>query len=243
MNAANSRIFTIETRGLEGWLVALDGQPLQAVQPAGQLVLGPGERADLVVDVVAPDGERALIVSRERESAFILGTLVVEGSARAKRESAPAPLAPNPVPALGGLSRAREATLRMAGGAMGGLREATLNGREMPIRELATRGKVWALNGLAESPAEPLFTARRGETVLVTMVNDTAWPHGMHLHGHHFRAVSADGSFGPWRDTLLMDREETVRIAFVADNPGEWLLHCHMLEHSVAGMLTWFRIS
>ena len=75
------------------------------------------------------------------------------------------------------------------------------------------------------------------------MVNDTAWPHGMHLHGHHFRQVSADGSLGPWRDTLPMDRDETVRIAFVADDPGDWLLHCHMLEHPVAGMLTWFRVS
>ena len=77
---------------------------------------------------------------------------------------------------------------------MGGLREAMLDGRRMPIRELAARGKVWAFNGLAESPREPLFAARRGETVLLEMVNDTAWPHGRHLHGHHFRAVSADGS-------------------------------------------------
>ena len=242
-NTANSRIFTLETRGLAGWLVALDGQPLEAVQPAGRLVLGPGERADLVVDVVAPVGEQALVVSREREGAFILCTFAVEGSLRETPGPAPAPLAPNPVPALGDLSRAREATLRMAGGAMGGLREAVLEGQTMPIRELAERGKVWALNGLAESPREPLFAVRRGETVLVQMVNDTAWPHGMHLHGHHFRQVSRDGSLGPWRDTLLVDREETVRIAFVADNPGDWLLHCHMLEHSVSGMLTWFRVA
>ena len=40
-----------------------------------------------------------------------------------------------------------------------------------------------------------------------------------------------------------MDREETVRIAFVADNPGDWLVHCHMLEHSVAGMMSWFRVT
>ena len=242
-NTANSRIFTLETSGLEGWLVALDGQPLEAVQPAGRLVLGPGERADLVVDVVAPVGEQALVVSREREGAFILCTFAVEGSLRETRGAAPPPFPSNPVPALGDLSRARAATLRMAGGAMGGLREAMLDGRTVPIRELAARGKVWALNGLAESPREPLFAVRRGETVLVEMVNDTAWPHGMHLHGHHFRHVSPDGSLGPWRDTLLVDREETVRIAFVADNSGDWLLHCHMLEHSVSGMLTWFRVS
>ena len=242
-NTANSRIFTLETRGLEGWLVALDGQPLETLEPVGRIVLGPGERADLVVDVVARSGERALVVSREREGAFILCTFAVEHSLRETRGAAPPPLRPNPLPALGDLSRAREATLRMAGGAMGGLREAILDGRTMPIRELAARGKVWALNGLAESPREPLFAARRGETVLITMANDTAWPHGMHLHGHHFRQVSPDGSLGPWRDTLLMDREETVRIAFVTDNPGDWLLHCHMLEHSVSGMRTWFRVA
>jgi FtsP/CotA-like multicopper oxidase with cupredoxin domain len=39
-----------------------------------------------------------------------------------------------------------------------------------------------------------------------------------------------------------MNRGETVEIAFVADNPGDWLLHCHMLEHAAAGMMTWLRV-
>ena len=135
-NTANSRIFTLGTRGLEGWLVALDGQPLEAIQPAERLILGPGERADLVADVVAPVGEQALIVSREREGAFILCTFAVEGSLRATRRAAPAPLPPNPVPALGDLSRAREATLRMAGGAMGGLRKRCWMDARCPFESL-----------------------------------------------------------------------------------------------------------
>ena len=53
----------------------------------------------------------------------------------------------------------------------------------------------------------------------------------------------AYGSTGPGQhDTVPMDPDETLRIAFVADNPGDWLLQCHILEHSVAGMLTWFRV-
>ena len=51
------------------------------------------------------------------------------------------------------------------------------------------------------------------------------------------------GTLGPLRDTILMNRGETVEIAFVADNPGEWLLHCHMLEHSASGMMTWLRVT
>ena len=73
------------------------------------------------------------------------------------------------------------------------------------------------------------------------MVNDTAWPHAMHLHGHHFR-VLGEGGPGPLRDTHLMGRGETAEIAFVADNPGDWLLHCHMLEHSAGGMMAWLRV-
>ena len=125
---------------------------------------------------------------------------------------------------------------------MGGMRQARMGGRTRGIRELAAAGKVWALNGAVEMPEEPLFTARRGENVVVRIVNDTAWPHGMHLHGHHARAIGSDGTPGPLRDTLLLDRNETVEMAFVADNPGNWMFHCHMLEHSVGGMLTWFRV-
>ena len=126
---------------------------------------------------------------------------------------------------------------------MGRMREAMLDGRMVEARDLAGQGKVWAFNGLAEMPDAPLFTARRGETLRLALINDTAWPHAMHLHGHHFRAVSPEGGAGPLRDTLLVDAEETVEIAFVADNPGDWLLHCHMPEHSISGMMTWFRVA
>ena len=243
VNVANARIFSIGTRGLDGWAVALDGQHLARLAPAAPLVLAPGQRADLIVDVSAGEGEKGLLYSRERESAFILATFSVSGAARAARLPAPPPIAPNPVPPLGELARARHVTLRMEGGAMGRLRRAVLEGREMGIEDLAARGKVWAFNGLAEMPEEPLFVARKGETVLLTMINDSAWPHGMHLHGHHFHPLGPDRTPGPLRDTVLMEADETLKIAFVADNPGDWLLHCHMLEHSVSGMLTWFRVS
>lgn len=89
----------------------------------------------------------------------------------------------------------------------------------MEMRDLAAAGKVWAFNGIAGMPDRPLLEASRGETVRLTMVNDTAWPHAMHLHGHHFRVLGPNGP-GPLRDTTLMERGETAEIAFVADNPG-----------------------
>lgn len=125
---------------------------------------------------------------------------------------------------------------------MGGMTGAMMGGQMMEMREMIAAGKVWAFNGMADMGDTPLIEANRGETVRIEMTNDTRWQHGMHLHGHHFRQIGRDGALGPLRDTLLMDRGETAEIAFVADNPGDWLLHCHMLEHSAGGMMTWLRV-
>ena len=243
VNTANARIFDLECRGMAGWVVALDGMPLDAPQPLGRITLAPAQRADLIVDIVADDGGEALLVSHERDGGFAIAAFSVKGTARQARPAAPAPLPPNPVPPLGPLADARRAELVMEGGAMGGMRGAMMGGRMTGMREMAAAGKVWAFNGMADMAGTPLLEARRGETVLISMKNDTAWPHGMHLHGHHFRRVNANGSFGPLRDTLLINPREAADIAFVADNPGDWMLHCHMLEHSAGGMMTWLRVA
>jgi len=88
-----------------------------------------------------------------------------------------------------------------------------------------------------------LLSAPRGRTVRLRMVNDTSWPHAMHLHGHHFQIVTDGHASGPLRDTILVQRGETTEIAFLADNPGKWMLHCHMLEHAAAGMMTWIEVA
>ena len=81
-----------------------------------------------------------------------------------------------------------------------------------------------------------------GEPMRLEIVNDTVFPHAMHLHGMHFREVSEGGTFGPLRDTVLVAARETREIAFTADNPGDWLFHCHMLSHAASGMTTWVRV-
>jgi FtsP/CotA-like multicopper oxidase with cupredoxin domain len=243
VNTANARIFSLESRGLEGWVVALDGMPLVTPQPLGQLAMAPAQRADLIVDVIAGDGEEAMLVSFERDGGYAIAAFNVDGVARTERLPDPEPLPPNSVPVLGSILDARHADLLMEGGAMGGMRGTMMGGRTMGMRDMASAGKVWAFNGMADMTDAPLIEANRGETVRISITNDTAWPHAMHLHGHHFRKIAADGATGPLRDTLLMPRGETADIAFVADNPGDWLLHCHMLEHSAGGMMTWLRVA
>ncbi len=243
VNTANARVFALGVKGLAGWLVALDGQPLSSLQPLSDLQLAPAQRADLIVDVVAPAGDEAQLVLNLQADSLVLGTFAVDGASRPRRLPALSPLPPNPVPALSALAEARRVNLHMAGGAMGSLQQARVAGRLLNRQQLAHRSKFWSMNGVADLPDDPLLQATVGETIRIRIINDTVWPHAMHLHGHHFRQVTAQGTFGPLRDTLLLAREETIEIALVADNPGDWLLHCHMLEHSDGGMKTWFRVA
>ena len=243
INTANSRIFELGLKGLEGWIVALDGQPLDQPIPVERHTLAPAQRADIIVDVTAASGTDAVLLSFEKNSRHALVTFEVDGAARTARLAPPAPLPPNPVPPLGPLDKARKVRLLMEGGAKGGMGGAMLDGRFLAPEQLAKHDKFWSFNGVAERPKKPLFTGAVGETVRIKITNDTFWPHAMHTHGYHFRKVEPDGSTGPLRDTLLMVRQETAEIAFYLDNPGDWLLHCHMLEHAVAGMSTWFRVT
>ena len=65
----------------------------------------------------------------------------------------------------------------------------------------------------------------------------------MHIHGHHFINIDEGEGFDVvWRDTFLLNPNDKKRLGFVADNPGKWLIHCHMIEHQAGGMVTWFEV-
>ncbi|WP_267888899.1 multicopper oxidase family protein [Nioella nitratireducens] len=244
INAANARIFVLGLIGLEGWTVALDGMPLPAPEPLEEvLVLGPGQRADLIVDVIAEDGGTAYLARADEARSAPQVTFHVRGQASLARRGAPAALPPNPGHAMQLSQDTARLTLNMEGGAMGGLRQAMYEGEEHSFRNLAQAGQFWAFNGTVGMPDTPLATIDRGQIVRLTILNDTAFPHAMHLHGMHFREVLEGDSLGPMRDTLLMASTERREIAFAADNPGDWLLHCHMLSHAASGMMTWVRVA
>lgn len=243
VNAANARIFTVGVRGLAGWVVALDGQPLEVPTPLDRIRLAPAQRADLIVDVTETQAAEAFLISHERDGDYALTTFAVDAAVRASPMKEAQALALNDVPPLAELSQAVRARLTMDGGAMGQMRSATLNGVETEIRELVRKGKAWAFNGVAGPDQKPLMDLKLGQTAVIELSNDTRWPHAMHLHGHHFREALKSGQTGPLRDTILLDAGQTTQIAFVADNPGDWLFHCHMLEHAAAGMSTFVRIT
>lgn len=248
LNPSNARILALTFGSLRPTVVALDGRPCRP-HPVSEngLLLGSGQRADLMVDVDAEPGARVAIADQAYDDpAPVAHVAVADDVLRETPLDTPLALPGfEAAPALD-LETAVTADLLMQGGAMGTMDEAVYNGQRMGWRDLVRVNRVWAFNGVAGDLDTPLLEVPRGRTAAVTIRNDTRWPHAMHLHGHHFRIVERNGRpvpDAPWRDGELMGSGETMRIAFVAEEPGRWLLHCHMLEHSAGGMMTWLRVT
>jgi FtsP/CotA-like multicopper oxidase with cupredoxin domain len=80
-----------------------------------------------------------------------------------------------------------------------------------------------------------------GELQVWDIVNDTLMDHPFHLHGFFFQVLEVNGKppgFRSWEDTINVPPKSRVRIAWLPDDrPGEWMYHCHILEHHAAGMM------
>ncbi|MDQ2706490.1 MAG: multicopper oxidase family protein [Actinomycetota bacterium] len=96
---------------------------------------------------------------------------------------------------------------------------------------------VWMINGKTFGQHEPL-TVRQGERVRLVMSNQTMMYHPMHLHGHTFALSDDNHPDGARKDTVIVLPMQTVTVDFDADNPGQWLVHCHQGYHEASGMMT-----
>lgn len=223
INVATARVFPLEITGLEGKVVALDGMPLVTPQDIGPLMIAPAQRMDIIADV----SDTVKFVFPTRQDPYEMGEIAVRSEnlnpSSTKIDALPRPYAPQPA-----TTPDHDLTLTLQGGAMGGAHDGD---------------DIWSLNGVSGLSDDPWQTFKRGQTARIKLVNETAFPHGIHLHGHHFYEVEPDGTLGPMRDTTLLQRQQSRDIVCVFDNPGKWLLHCHMLGHQASGMKTWVQVS
>jgi len=249
VNAALARIMSLRFEGHRPVVIAIDGQPCEPHEPErSRVVLGPAMRVDVVLDMQGEPGRRYQVVDDYYDGlAYWLTEVVYDKSppVRAHPFDAPLSLPRNPVlePDLVDADRHE---LRLQGGMMGGGGMMGMGG----MMGLG-RGAAWAINGVSmtgdgHAGMPPLLTLRRGRSYILALRNDTAWWHPMHLHGFSFRVLRRNGNDVPhrqWADTVLVPPKETVDVAFVADNPGDWMLHCHVTDHQVSGMMTVLRVA
>ncbi|HET9219190.1 MAG TPA: multicopper oxidase domain-containing protein, partial [Terriglobia bacterium] len=97
------------------------------------------------------------------------------------------------------------------------------------------------INGQPFERAIPL-KAKLGETQLWTVNNTTPWSHPLHIHGYFFQVLDQNGDVVhpiEWKDTVSVPLKETLRLLVrFDDRPGQWMVHCHILDHAEGGLMT-----
>lgn len=249
VNTANARIFALRFEGHRPFVIAIDGHPVAPHEPLGGVVLlAPGQRCDLLMECTEePGANRPVQDAFYRNGGYVLTDIVYDDRPRLASLPPFGLLAANPL-SEPDLANARVHELRFEGGAMGRMHRGRLDGTELDMRALVSRGKAWAINGVVSGShhMEPALVLQRGRSYILRMHNDTNFDHPIHLHGLAFRIVARNGSPTPhreWADTVLLPRGQRADVAFVADNPGDWMLHCHVLEHMDGGMMSVIRVA
>lgn len=242
LNTANVRSMGLLFKGHDPLLIALDGQPVKPrLLDQKALLLAPGQRADLLAS--PEDGDITLALDLF-EDVVEIAYLTSKG-----RGSVPAiadnfALPPNPAHLPGNTGSLRSVPILIEGGIKGGLKSAKFRGETMELRALLENGKGWAFNGIVGPTTEPLFTAVKGETVMLQVANRTAFAQPLHIHGHVWQEISGNAPEpAALSDTAVIAAGQTINLGFVADNPGTWAIQSLIAERADGGLMAPFNVS
>ncbi|KMO73221.1 oxidase [Mycolicibacterium chubuense] len=223
INAAADTAFRVALAGHPMTVTHTDGYPVEPVD-VDAVLLGMGERYDVLV--TAADGVFPLVAVAEGKNGAARALLRTRVGSDPGPDFRPAELAGR-VATAAALSAA--APVRLAPAPPDAQLQAVLSGGMM--------GYDWRINGRPFTDAVPLTVAESQRAVLHFVNRSMMW-HPMHLHGHTFEVLRSDGAPGPRKDTVIVAPMTSVAVAFDADNPGVWMLHCHNGYHMDAGMMT-----
>jgi len=231
LNACSARIMNLTFEGLRPLVVGIDGQSCEPFEPARMtLPSGPGSRFDVMFDLPregAAEPGLALRGDPGAGQAQRLITFRTEGQAVVAR----GPILSQQNPALPPAIKL-QAAKRL---------DLTIEKSQSPDPR-----QTWTLNGVASHGADApaLFKVQRGQPVTLGFINKTGIAQTLHVHGHALRVLHLldDGWEPYWRDSVIVPPRGTVRVAFLADNPGKWLIESTILDHAMSGLAAWFEV-
>jgi FtsP/CotA-like multicopper oxidase with cupredoxin domain len=226
-------------------VVALDGRDLNQPQPLGpqRISIGMGQRADLVFTMPAAGAVRLVDTESQSHSSGVQSAIASVASTgglpvvTVGDGAVPASPRLDAVPAFDPIHYGVAAADPVAAAAVDASFPILIT--DQPGFHDGRIELVHEINGAA-SPNIPPITVREGQVVRLHIVNDTSEYHPMHLHGHTMSVLSRNGdpvTGSPMRlDSVTVGPHETWDVVFLADNPGLWMLHCHVLIHAAFGL-------
>ncbi|MER5442944.1 multicopper oxidase family protein [Streptomyces sp. NPDC002790] len=221
INAGGDTAFRVALGGHEMTVTHTDGFPVRHAK-TDSLLLGMGERYDVLV--TAGDGVFPLTALAEGKKASGMAVLRTGSGATPAASARPKELDGRLLTA--DKLRADDSVAL----------ESRKPDRTIKLQLTGGMAKYdWAFNKKPYD-ADQRYPVRAGERVRLVFANSTSMWHPVHLHGHTFSLANAAG--GPRKDTAIVLPNATVTADFDADNPGLWMVHCHNVYHSEAGMMT-----
>ena len=217
VNAANTRFVRLSIGGRSFAVIGTDGGLLREPLQTTEVLVTPGERVDLAVGPFEAGEELAV-----EALPYDRGKGEREREAFATLRVAPAAASQAKIP-----SALREI-------------EPLVPPDAEPTRTIDLKALMHAGH---HQRADPV---RVGDLQVWDLVNETGQDHPFHLHGFFFQVLQEEGKPPPvlaWKDTVNVPRKSRTRIAWLPDNrPGEWMYHCHILEHHAMGMMAHFAV-
>ncbi|MDQ0562094.1 FtsP/CotA-like multicopper oxidase with cupredoxin domain [Rhizobium mesoamericanum] len=234
-----TRIFSLKMEGAEATVIAIDGNPVPTRFRLDLLLIGPGQRLDLAVRMPDSEGAIATLEDIRGTTPKTVAKLRAVGTSLKRNVGDLAALGKNPV-AKADLSSAQKIPLILSATAESAPSDSICG----------TLGySFWAINkvpwpGDTADPTAPLAELKLGKSYILQLENVTPHAHPIHLHGMSFTVLSSSTRevMPLVGDTYLVQPDEKVQLAFVADNPGDWVLHCHIIEHQKTGMTSYVRV-
>lgn len=235
-----TRLYSFGLDGAEAMVIALDGNPVAEPFALDRYLAGPGQRIDLALRMPETEGAVATLTNYRTSPAYPLARFrAVSASLKRDLRDVKA-LAPNPViePVI---RDAEVVPLELT---------ATAEGAPPKDSFCGSLGyNFWAINktpwsGDTPDPMAPLAEMKLGRTYILRLANRTPHAHPIHLHGMSFKVLSSSqGAVRPiFTDTYLIQPDEVAELGLVADNPGDWVIHCHIIEHQKTGMTAFLRV-
>ena len=224
INTGSDTAFRVALAGHSMTVTHTDGFPVVPTQ-VDALLIGMAERYDVIV--TAADGVFPLVAAAEGKNAVARALLVTGSGSQPDPQFRPAELTKR----VGTIDMFTATTLSQLG--------CDRTQPQPPGRLGRRHGEIRT----GRSTASP--TARRTRCTYDRVsgrpsrsTTTTMMYHPIHLHGHTFQLIKADGTPGARKDTVIVLPKQKIDAVLVADNPGLWMLHCHNTYHAYAGMQT-----